>query len=284
MNPKVSVVIPTCNRKTLLMRCLDSVRQGVNVPHETIVVDGMSADGTREWLAAQDRVLSVLEPAAEGITKAVNRGFRLACGTYVMWLNDDAELVPGSVEAALELIERRDLTDVGLVGFYHTMRQERNRLDEVFLDGQCFGFFNVRGYPYANFGLLRRDLLERIGYADESYASFGWDPDLSLKVQLEAGLKVVGCRQALIRHAEHPDERRAFDVEHHFARSNERLFAKWNLPAKFSYPDPRPAYQRFLRERKLIEDAEPPGTAVRLPSSERMGHPATVFTKRATTR
>jgi GT2 family glycosyltransferase len=271
VNPKVSIVIPTCNRQTLLRRCLDSVRRGVDVPCETIVVDGRSADGTREWLASRNDVLVVLEPAAEGITKAVNRGFRLARSPYVMWLNDDAELVPGSVEAALELIERPDLSDVGLVGFYHTMRQERNRLDEVFLDGQCFGFFNVRGYPYANFGLLRRDLLERIGYADEGYVSFGWDPDLSLKVQLQAGLKVVGCRRALIRHAEHPDERRAFDVEHHLTRSNERLFAKWNLPGKFSYPDPRPAYQQFLRERKLIDDTE---ASVRPAPLERTGHTA----------
>ncbi len=252
VNPTVSIIIPTCNRKALLMRCLNSLRETVDMPHQTIVVDGKSSDGTREWLASQDDVLAVLEPAAEGVTKAVNRGFRLASGTYVMWLNDDAELFPHAVREALALIERSDMLDVGMVGLYHTMQQERNRLDEVYVDGDCYGFFNVRGYPYANFGLLRRELLEHLGFADESYVSFGWDPDLSLKVQLEAGLKVVGCRRALVRHEEHDDDRRAFDVEHHLARSNQRLFTKWNLPAKSSYPDPRPAYQQFMRERNLV--------------------------------
>jgi GT2 family glycosyltransferase len=252
VDPTVSIIIPTCNRQPLLIRCLASLRGTVRSPHETIVVDGKSGDGTREWLASQDDVLVVLEPAAEGVTKAVNRGFRLARGTYVMWLNDDAELLPDAVSEAIALIERPDMHDVGMVGFYHTMQQERNRLDEVDLDGRCYGFFNVRGYPYANFGLIRRELLERLGYADESYVSFGWDPDLSLKVQLEARLKVVGCRRALIRHEEHDDDRRAFDVEHHLGRSNERLFRKWKLPEKSGYPDPRPGYQRFMRERNLL--------------------------------
>ena len=33
---------------------------------------------------------------------------------------------------------------------------------------------------------------------------------------------------------------------------NEKLFAKWKLPEKFSYPDPAPAYRQMLRDRALI--------------------------------
>jgi len=252
MPPTVSIVVPTCNRLNLLMRCIESVRRTVDLPAEIIVVDGASRDGTRVWLASHPDILSVLEPTRAGPTQAVNRGFRVASGTYVMWLNDDAELLPAAVQAAVATIERADLEDVGMVGFYHTMRQERNRLDEVVQDGLTYGFFHVRGYPYANFGLLRRELLQRVGYADEDYVSFGWDPDLSLKVQIDARLKVVGCRRALLRHLEHNDERRAYDLEHHFHPSNARLFAKWNLPERGHYPDPRPAYQQFLRERHLL--------------------------------
>jgi GT2 family glycosyltransferase len=248
----VSIVVPTRNRCGMLMRCVEVIRETVNLPYELIVVDGASTDATRSWLTSQPDILTVLEPDRAGPTKAVNRGFRIASGTYVMWLNDDAELLPGSVASAVAMFERPDLPDLGMVAFYHTMRQERNHLDEVVRDGETFAVFNVRGYTYANFGLLRRDLLERIGYADESYYSFGWDPDLSLKVQLEAGLKVLGCRDALIRHFEHNDDRRLYDLEHHFHESNERLFAKWNLPEKFSYPDPRPAYQQLIQERSLV--------------------------------
>jgi GT2 family glycosyltransferase len=216
-----------------------------------IVVDGGSTDGTREWLAEQSDLRVILEPQREGAVKAFNKGFRAARGTYVMWLNDDAYPLPGSVEAAVQMIERPDLSDVGMVAFYHNWHNEKNVLDRVQREGEAFEMCNVRGYPYANFGLLRRTLLEQIGYADERYYFFAFDPDLSLKIQLEAGLKVIGCRKALVYHEEHHDERKVGDLDAG-AGDNAKLFAKWNLPEKDSYPDPGPAYRRMLAERGLL--------------------------------
>ena len=118
-------------------------------------------------------------------------------------------------------------------------------------NGETYELCHVRGYPYANFGLIRRDLLERLGFADERFYFFGFDPDLSLKVQLDEGLEVVGCRRALIRHEEHHDERKLGDLPTG-EKDNARLFAKWDLPERNSYPDPGPAYRRMLIDRGLI--------------------------------
>ncbi|MCH7705066.1 MAG: glycosyltransferase family 2 protein [Planctomycetes bacterium] len=216
-------------------------------------------EGERElappaWAAGDSgplhRLRVILEPEREGAVKAFNKGFRAATGRYVMWLNDDAYPLPKAVEAAIEMIERDDLADVGMVAFYHNWHGEKNVLDRVTHDGKTYELCNVRGYPYANFGLLRRALLERIGYADERFHFFGFDPDLSLKVQLDEGLKVVGCRRALIHHDEHHDERKVADLDAG-AEDNAKLFAKWDLPGKGTYPDPGPAYRRMLRARGL---------------------------------
>ena len=106
--------------------------------------------------------------------------------------------------------------------------------------GEAYSIYNVRGYPYANFGLLRRELIERLGYLDERYYFCAWDPDLALKVQLEAGLKVVGCRESLVHHEQLIDERKSADMAA-IDRDNGKLFGKWGLPPKFGYPDPAPA-------------------------------------------
>ena len=229
---------------------MDKIRQHVTRPREVIVVDGCSTDGTRDWLAAQRDLRVILEPAREGAVKAFNKGFRAATGYYVTWLNDDAYPLAGSVEAAVEMIERPDLGDLGMVAFYHNWHHERNVLDRVEHEGETYDICQVRGYPYANFGLIRRSLLERIGYADERFYFFGFDPDLSLQVQLDQGLEVIGCRRALIHHEEHQDERKASDLPIG-EQDNVKLFAKWNLPEKDSYPDPGPAYRRMLIERGL---------------------------------
>jgi len=246
----VSIVVPTFNRFERLRRCIDKIRRNVPHPHEVIVVDGGSTDGTREWLQAQDDLRVILEAKREGAVAAFNKGFRAAAGYYVMWLNDDAYPLPGAVEAAVAMMERPDLTDVGMVAFYHNWHSERNVLDHVEHDGVSYQLCHVRGYPYANFGLIRRELLTRIGYADDRYYFFGFDPDLSLKVQINEGLKVVGCRQALIHHDEHHDERKLSDLAAG-QEDNAKLFAKWNLPPLGGYPDPAPAYRRMLIERGL---------------------------------
>ncbi|MFH1109656.1 MAG: glycosyltransferase family 2 protein [Planctomycetota bacterium] len=253
----VSIVVPTFNRSGRLRRCIDKIRRNVPHPHEVIVVDGGSTDGTREWLQAQDdpfeaqdKLRVILEAKREGAVAAFNKGFRAATGYYVMWLNDDAYPLPGAVEAAVATMERPDLTDVGMVAFYHNWHSQRNVLDRVEQDGVSYELCHVRGYPYANFGLIRRDLLERIGYADERFYFFGFDPDLSLKVQINEGLKVIGCRQALVHHDEHRDERKLSDLAAG-EEDNAKLFAKWDLPPPGGYPDPAPAYRRTLIERGL---------------------------------
>ncbi len=251
MNSKtVSIVIPTYNRVDCLRRCIDRVRRNVTVPSEVIVIDGGSTDGAREWLADQLDLRVILEPRREGAVRAFNKGFRAATGHYVLWLNDDSFPLRGAVEAAVAMIERPDLSDVGMVAFYHQWHNERNVLDRVSHEGESYELCHVRGYAYANFGLLRRSLLERVGFADERFYFFGFDPDLSLKLQIGEGLKVFGCRQALIHHDELHDDRKKSDLDVG-AEDNEKLFAKWKLPAPGAYPDPVPGYQRTIIERRL---------------------------------
>lgn len=247
----VSIVIPTFDRRDRLVRCIEAVRANVSPPRQIIVIDGGSTDGTRDWLADQHDLQVVLEPEREGAVRAFNKGFRAATGFYVMWLNDDAEVLLGSVAAAVEMIERPDLTDVGMVAFYHNWHGERNVLDRVAHDGTTFEMCHVRGYPYANFGLIRRSLLEKVGFADERFHFFGFDPDLSLKVQLEQGLKVFGCRRALIRHEEHHDDRKVSDLAVG-REDNAKLFAKWKLPDPGDYADPVPGYREIMSQRGLL--------------------------------
>lgn len=91
----VSIVVPTYNRLSRLQCCIDKIRRNAVCPKEIIVVDGGSTDGTREWLAAQSDLRVILEAQREGAVAAFNKGFRIATGCYVMWLNDDAYQLPG---------------------------------------------------------------------------------------------------------------------------------------------------------------------------------------------
>jgi len=223
----VSVVIPTLNRLPMLKRCLQSLRDHAPDCTELIVVDGGSTDGTRDFLAEQKGVHTILEDGPQGMVRAVNKGFRAADREYTMWLNDDTVVMPYAIGNAVNFIGLPAHADVGLVAFYHDTPVRRNVHAEITVEDIVYRILNIRGVPYANFGLGPTDVFSRVGYADERYHTYGWDPDLSLKVW-DAGMRVAGCPGALIRHFETQDETRAAGSKA-FKADNDKLFRKWGL-------------------------------------------------------
>jgi GT2 family glycosyltransferase len=114
-NPRVSVVIPTFNRASLVVRAIESVRVQEIRDLEIIVVDDGSTDGTAaelDRLAAVDpRIVPVHQPNA-GVVAARNRGLARATGTYIALLDSDDEWYPWKLAAQLAILDERP--DVGM--------------------------------------------------------------------------------------------------------------------------------------------------------------------------
>ena len=98
-------------------------------------------------------------------------------------------------------------------------------------------------------------LYGEVGFADERFYFFGFDPDLSLSIQMDQGLKVLGCREALIHHDELHDDRKCDDLSVG-DEDNAKLFAKWNLAPPGEYPDPVPEYQQMMIDRGLWKEPQ----------------------------
>jgi len=230
----ISVVVPTCNRAQSLAACLASIRNATQASCEVVVVDGASTDRTaivvqraREIMG--DRLQVIREEQREGFVRAANKGFRAARGRYLIWLNDDARPLIGSLDRAVEQLAFSPRT-VGMVALFHPAHVTTNIAYQAEHLGRPFHLLHVRGTLYANFGLAARSLFERLACFDERYFLHGADPDFSLKVW-HAGLSVVPAFGALIDHDEVQDQRREEDRDRG-ADDNARLFAKWDLPEK----------------------------------------------------
>ena len=81
---RVSVVTPCLNPGERFVRCLDSVSAQTYEDVEHVIVDGGSTDGTVEL--ARSRGLRVVSEPDRGQTDALNKGFALATGDYLGWL------------------------------------------------------------------------------------------------------------------------------------------------------------------------------------------------------
>ena len=93
--PRVSVVIPTWNRRGLVSRAIDSVLAQDCAVEEIIVVDDGSTDGTGDALQARygDRIRYYWQPNA-GVSAARNTGLAMSRGRYLALLDSDDLWMP----------------------------------------------------------------------------------------------------------------------------------------------------------------------------------------------
>lgn len=96
--PLISVVVPTYNRPKMLLRALESLENQVNKNFEVVVVDdGSISHLSRELLPASLNLSVVKLRANLGVSNARNEGANFASGKWVLFLDDDDELVPCAI-------------------------------------------------------------------------------------------------------------------------------------------------------------------------------------------
>lgn len=152
----------------------------------------MDASPTPYVGAVPDNVQIIHESPRMGMVKGYNHAFRLCKGEFVMWLNDDAEVLPGYDLAGVDLL--RAHPDVGMGCYYY-------------LEGGRWHVNMLYRMIFANFGILPRWLGEQVGWFDEELTMYGSDNSLTFKVLL-AGKGVVTVPGPRIIHHSEWDEMR----------------------------------------------------------------------------
>ena len=113
--PEVSVIIVSWNTCELLRGCLASVEAETKVPHEVIVVDNASSDGSAAMVAREfPGVVLIVNAANRGFAAANNQGLAVAKGRHVLLLNPDTIILDDAIGRMVGWLARHP--DVGCAG------------------------------------------------------------------------------------------------------------------------------------------------------------------------
>ena len=189
--PLVTIVTPSFNQASFLEETIKSVLNQTYPNIEYIIMDGGSTDGSLEiikkyvsqlahWVSEKDR----------GQTDAINKGFALANGEVLAWLNSDDTLLPNAVEEAVAYLSVHP--DVGMVYGDANYIDDKSKVIGKFPAAETDLPRLRKGYVHIpqQASFFRKSLWNQVGPLDPEFF-FAMDYDLWVRLAERSGLKYL---------------------------------------------------------------------------------------------
>jgi len=176
-NLLVSIVTVTFNRVKYLEETILSVKNQDYPNLEHIIIDGGSTDGTVELLKRYEREYNMkwISKKDKGITDALNKGFKMARGEILCWIDSDDIYLPGAIKEVMSLFKKYPKIDL-VFGDIIIIDNKGQKIDYIKYTDFDFNAWVYEGggmNPAASF--WRKSLYEKVGGLNEKYM---WSPDI----------------------------------------------------------------------------------------------------------
>jgi len=275
--PKVSIILVLFNKVEYTYQCLETIKANSDLPYEIIIIDNASSDNTSELLDRIKYARIIRNAENIGFLRACNQGAGIANGEWLLFLNNDTQVMPALLSTLLRTTEKTE--KCGAVGakliFPDGKLQEAGSI--IWTDGSCLGYGRgddplkpeysyVREVHYCSGACLfvKKDFFKEVGMFDEQFApAYYEEADLCMKIR-EKGYKVIYQPSAILIHYEFGSSSsvsKAIDLQ----KINKQKFVKkWKnkLETYYSYtPDniifSRECHKNRKKRLLIIEDRVP---------------------------
>ncbi len=232
-DPEVSIILVLYNRAELTLSCLYSILRNNFKSLEVILVDNCSRDETRTLLQRIQGCKIILNQENLHFLLACNQASQVAQGNFLLFLNNDTQLLGDSITAAIKTIKSSD--DIGAVGGKMILPdgslQEAGSI--IWQDGSCLGYGRgdspsapqymfQRSVDYCSgaFLLTSRQLFLELGKFDEDYQpAYYEETDYCVRLQ-RLGKKIIYDPNVTLLHYEFASSSNTGSSEHAIALMN----------------------------------------------------------------
>ena len=176
--PIISIVTPSYNQGSYLEETILSVLEQGYPALEFFIFDGGSTDGSLDIIQKHQDQLTFWESKPDrGQSHAINKGFRMASGEIVAWLNSDDLLAPGALKVVAQAWQQNP--GVGLItGQTEIIDQAGKPTGNIFgsepnVINSLLSSENPVSQPSTFFST---SALKEVGFLDETlHMSMDWD-------------------------------------------------------------------------------------------------------------
>jgi len=163
---KISIITPSLNQDKFIEECILSVRNQSYANKEHIIIDGGSSDGTLSILKKYSDSIYWISELDRGQSDAINKGFRMASGDLIGWLNADDIYEPNIFGTVSDYFNRNPEIDM-LYGDFKLINEsgETIRLiQEYNFDYKAlkFGINSIAGQAV----FFKKSILKNTGFLD----------------------------------------------------------------------------------------------------------------------
>ncbi len=199
---------PSFGSGRFLAETLDSVA-ALRTPHEHLVIDGGSDDGTVELLQGRDDPdLTWVSEFDRGQTHAVNKGLALASSDLCAWLNADDAYNADAVDRAVAVLADNPDVDLLYGGIQFTDEHLRVKRTYVPAAPSFHRYLFLGDYIPTPTFIFRRSLLAGSGVLDERWVDAA---DYDFYLRLMHGRRVHRFPEPLVRFRYHAGSKTGSD-------------------------------------------------------------------------
>jgi glycosyltransferase involved in cell wall biosynthesis len=187
MVPRISVIIPTYNRQSLVLQAIETVLAQTFQDFEVIVVDDGSTDATEQCLEQFKGKIVYLKTANRGVAAARNSGIRLAGGEFICFLDSDDVWEPSKLQAQIEFADANPqyaliATEVRALDVSQKLAGGGKAAIYQIKNGMVADSLLFGNWIFTSSVMVRRSALDITGWFDEDVGQFGEDWLLWMKI------------------------------------------------------------------------------------------------------